>query len=311
MMLRKPHRERAQAAQREKHVVRSRADAEQPDRLGNQRPGLGVGRNGAEHDVGMPADIFGRGLNADVDALIQRAVKQRGRPGVVVDHERAACMRDGSDRGNIGHFERLRAGRFDQYRPGVRPEQFGDACADHGIEIGGFDAVAREQSVAEISRGAVGIVADQEMIAGLQHRKQGRGDRRQTRGRNSDARALRAFERHQRLLQRLGGRGAAAAILELAAMSVQIFGGRIEHGGAVDDRGIDESFLRPGVAARGYQRGFCLLRDRSPVVFLKYSCVRRHQRPFAAAAAPIESPPGGGFGLSLLITGHRRRPSTP
>ena len=163
-------------------------------------------------------------------------------------------MGDGSDRGNIGHFERLRAGRFDQYRPGVRPEQFGDACANHGIKVGGFNAVAREQSVAEISRGAVGIVADQEMIAGLQHRKQGRGDRRQDPRRNSSARALWAFERDQRLLQRLGSRGSAAAILELAAMSVQIFGSRIEHGGTVDDRGIGRKFFlrlvsRPAVTS--------------------------------------------------------------
>ena len=32
-MLRQPHRERAQAAQRQKHVIGSGADAEQPDRL--------------------------------------------------------------------------------------------------------------------------------------------------------------------------------------------------------------------------------------------------------------------------------------
>ena len=123
MVLRQPHRERAQAAQRQKHVVGSGADAEQPDRFGDQRPGLGVGRDRAEHDVGMAADIFGRGLHADVDALIQRAVIQRRRPGVVVDHERAARMRNRSDRGNVGHFEGLRAGRLDQHRLGVGLEQ--------------------------------------------------------------------------------------------------------------------------------------------------------------------------------------------
>ena len=35
MMLRQPHSERAQAAQRQKHVVRPGANAEQPDRFGS------------------------------------------------------------------------------------------------------------------------------------------------------------------------------------------------------------------------------------------------------------------------------------
>ena len=104
------------------------------------------------------------------------------------------------------------------------------------------------------------------MIAGFQHREQGGGDRRQPGGRDADARALRAFERHQRLLQRLGGRGAPPAILEFAAMGVQILRGRIEHGGAVDDRRIDEALLRLGVAARGHQRGFGLQRVRCAVI---------------------------------------------
>ena len=41
-------------------------------------------------------------------------------------------------------------------------------------------------------------------------------------GDETDAGALRAFEGDQRLLQRLGGRGSAAAILEFAAMGMQI-----------------------------------------------------------------------------------------
>ena len=160
----------------------------------------------------------------------------------------------------------------------------GDAGADQGIEIAGFDAIAGEHAVAEIAGRAVGVVADQQVIAGLQHREQGGGDRRQARGRKADARALRAFERHQRLLQRLGGRGSAAAILELAAMGVQVVGGRIEHGRAVDDRRIDEALLRLGVASGRHQRGFGPARVRCLRHSLKNSCVRRHQKPIAAAA---------------------------
>ena len=98
---------------------------------------------------------------------------QRRRPGVVVDHQRAARMRDRGDGRDVGHFEGLRAGRLDQNGAGVRLEQVGDAGADQGIEIAGLDAVAGQHAVAEIARGPVGIVADQQMIAGLQHRQQG------------------------------------------------------------------------------------------------------------------------------------------
>ena len=138
--------------------------------------------------------------------------------------------------------------------------------ADQGIEIAGLDAVAGQHAVAEIARRPVDIVADQHMIAGLQHRQQGGADRRQARGRKTDAGALRAFERHQRILQRPGGRRAVAAVLELAAMGMQIIRGRIKHGGTVDHGRIDETLLRLGVAARGYQRGFSSQRVRSLII---------------------------------------------
>ena len=265
-MLRHPHRKRTQPPQRQEYVVGAGTDAEQINRLGDQRPCLGVGRNGAEHDVGMAADIFGRRLHADIDALIQRAMIQRRRPGVVVDDKRATCMRDRCDRGNVGHFEGLRARGFDQHRPGIGLEQAGDAGADQRIEIADLDAVTGEDAIAEIAGGTIGIVADQQVIAGLQHREQGGGDRGQARGRDTDAGALRAFERHQRLLQCLGGRGSPPAILEFAAMGMQIRCVRIQHGGTVDDGRIDEALLRLGVAARRHQDGFGLERARWPAI---------------------------------------------
>ena len=178
IMLREPHRERAGAAQRQEDVVGPGADAKQADALGEQRPRLRVRRDRAEHDVGMAADIFGGGLHADVDTLVERAVKQGRRPGVVVDDERAPRMCDFGDGGDVAHFKRLRAGRFHQHCLGVGLEQAFDCSADQWIEIADLDAVAGEHAVAEVSRGAVDVVGHQHMIAGAQHRKQGGGDRR-------------------------------------------------------------------------------------------------------------------------------------
>ena len=210
-MLRQPHRKRAQAAQRQEHVIGAGADAEQMMASASSGQALALAEMVPNMMSEWPPIYLVAGLHADVDALIERAMIQRRRPGVVVDDERAARMRDRGDRGNVGHLEGLRARRFDQHRPGVGLEQAGDAGADQRIEIAGLDAVAGEHAVAEIARRPVGVVADQQMVAGLQHREQGGGDRGQARGRDADAGALRAFQRHQRVLQRRGWSGCRAA----------------------------------------------------------------------------------------------------
>jgi hypothetical protein len=73
VVLREPHRKCAQAPQRREDIVGTGADAEQADVFRNNGPGHGVGGNGSEHDVGMAADIFGRGLQADVGAQFEGA----------------------------------------------------------------------------------------------------------------------------------------------------------------------------------------------------------------------------------------------
>ena len=50
-----------------------------------------IGRYGAEHQVGMAADIFGRGLDREIHALLQGAEIERARPGVVHQHHGAAA----------------------------------------------------------------------------------------------------------------------------------------------------------------------------------------------------------------------------
>src|SRR4051794_34507615 len=93
LMLREPNRKRPQATYRKENVVRSSADAKELDGVRYHRPALGIRRNRAEHDVGMAADIFGGGLDADIDALIERAVKQRRRPRVVINDQRTTRLR--------------------------------------------------------------------------------------------------------------------------------------------------------------------------------------------------------------------------
>ena len=258
----------------------------------------------------MAADIFGGGLHPNVDALIERTVKQRRGPGVVVDHERALRMRDISDGGDVGHLEGLRARRLDQHRPGVGLEQSFDAGTDQRIEKIGLDAVAGEHVVAEIARRPVDIVGHQQMIAGLEHREQGGRDRRQPRGNQPDAGALRAFQRHQHVLERARGRRALAPIGELAAMGVQVGGGRVQHGGTVENRRIDKALLGLAVAACRDQAGFGFLPVERSVVRKTHAfwppktfCRSRNRSRKIRRRA--------GRDRILSVTGHRSNPSTP
>src|SRR3569832_1716979 len=108
----------------------------------------------------MAPDIFGGSQETDIDALLKRAVKARRRPGIIINHERSARLRYRGDRGNVRHFERLRPWRFDQYRPRIGFEQLDDAGADQGIEVGCFDAVSDQHTVAEFARWPIGVVAN-------------------------------------------------------------------------------------------------------------------------------------------------------
>ena len=63
----------------------------------------------------MAGEIFGAGLDRDVDAMGVGREEERRRPGVVDDDAGAARVRNLGDRGNILDFERLRAGRFGQH----------------------------------------------------------------------------------------------------------------------------------------------------------------------------------------------------
>src|ERR1700757_5016302 len=71
MVLRQPHAHRAQPAQAEIDVVGPDAEAERVHRIAQALPRCLVGRYGAEHDIGMAADIFGAGLDRQVDALVE------------------------------------------------------------------------------------------------------------------------------------------------------------------------------------------------------------------------------------------------
>ena len=89
MVMREPHAHGAQSAQAEIDVVGADAESHRVYRIGEPLPGCLVCRDGAEHHVGMAADILGAGLDREIDALFERTEIERARPGIVHQHHGA------------------------------------------------------------------------------------------------------------------------------------------------------------------------------------------------------------------------------
>jgi hypothetical protein len=75
------------------------------DSLDELRPRRPIGRYGAEHQVGMAADIFAAGLDYEIDALLECLEIERACPGIVHQHDHAMGMGSCCDRGHVLDLE--------------------------------------------------------------------------------------------------------------------------------------------------------------------------------------------------------------
>ena len=198
----------------------------------------------------MADDVLGAGIDRDVDAVIERLEEQRRGPGVVHDHPRAALVRGRRDGRDVLHLEGERARRFDIDDLGARAHQGRDIGAQVRVVIGGLDAEALEEGVAEASGRRIGAVGHQQVVAGLEEGQHGNRDRGQPRG--VDHGSVRAFDRGKRLLEGIGGRRAVApvahALIGRSGCGLERREGREQHGGGVVDRRVDDAVVVLGVA---------------------------------------------------------------
>ena len=72
-MPREAHGERAQAAQAEEAVVARRRDAHVGPEPVQRREGRGIGNDQSQQHVGVAAEVLGRRMHRDVDAVLERA----------------------------------------------------------------------------------------------------------------------------------------------------------------------------------------------------------------------------------------------
>ena len=149
------------------------------------------------------------------------------------------------DRRDVLHLEGVAAGALGIYNRGVRPHQLGDAgLVDHRIVERRLHAVALQHTVGEVARRTVHAVRHQAVIAGLEERQQRRRHRREARA--DDGAACAAFDLGDHVLQRpvrlrsaetIGQHAFATLRLERAPFRDR----RIQHGGAAQQRRIDEA----------------------------------------------------------------------
>ena len=203
----------------------------------------------------MADDVLGAGVDREIAAVVERLEVERRRPGIVDQHGGAVLLGDAGDGIDVLHLEGLRAGRLEIDHLGVGLDQLLDAGADHGIEEGRLDAEVLERGVGEAPRRAVGVVGQQHVIAGLQEAHDRTGDGGEA-GLHGD-RAVRALDGGDRVLQRLLGRRAVAAVAEALERNaiLELLHGRGEDGRGVIDGRVDDAEVVGGIAPGDSQNG--------------------------------------------------------
>ena len=218
--------ERAQPAQHEVALQRTRCGAEQGAAHAQRLCPIGIGRDhDAQQAVGVAADRLRGAVEHDVGAHLQRALTEGSGEGVVADDERPDGVRRRADGGDVGDLHHGIGGRLHPH--GVRALQ----CRDDGLRVGDVHAT-------QADRAALVEFAQAQGDAGV---RELRGDhdgtlRQEVHDRvggchaGGEGNGLPALQRSDRFLEGTHAESAVARVLHLAA---RVIGGR-QFDGVVD-----------------------------------------------------------------------------
>jgi len=163
-------------------------------------------------DVGMAGEVLRRGVDDEVDAVLERALEQGSGEGVV-DHDVGAGFVGGSgDRRDVGDLERRVGRRLQPHQCSV------GARGDHGLGVGDVDELdphpTARLEVGELhDRAGVAVARGDDLGARSDEVEHG-GDRGQT---GREGQAATALQGTQGLLEGGPGGVAVAAVLHLTA----------------------------------------------------------------------------------------------
>ena len=201
-------RERLDAPQREPVVERP---GHRPDRVLRERQLLGelvvAGDERAADDVGVTAEVLGRGVQDDVRAQRERLLQVGRGEGVVDDEPGPGLPRDVRDRRDVRDAQQRVGRRLAPDDPGGRPQRGPQRVDVREVDRRVLDAPRREDLVDEPERAAVGVVRDDEVVTGAYQHPQEDVARSHTRAERPGVPA--ALERGQASAGGAGGVGAA------------------------------------------------------------------------------------------------------
>lgn len=167
-----PDAEGLQSAEGEAAVVGRDGEAQESvDFSDLPHRGFVTDGDAAEEEVAVAADVFGKGLHADVDAVGEGVEQDAGGVGVVErDGDRVwaggIASGGGDDRGNVLHFHRDRAWAFGPNEVRVRADELRDVGADHGVVGFDFDIEIFQQVVGDFAAIAVSTFGHKSVGAG-------------------------------------------------------------------------------------------------------------------------------------------------
>ncbi len=212
-----PQVQRAEPAQRQPRLQRPGDRAEEVAPALEDAVQLVVaGRERADQGVAVAREVLRSGVHDEVGPEVEWPLQQGRGERVVHDDVRARVVRGRPDRRDVGDLE-CRVGR------GLQPDQGRvGAGGHHGVGVGDVDQVRAQPfpglEVGELhDRAVVGVPGGHHHAVAsdqVEHRRH----RRQTGGEREAAPALEGTER---LLERLPGRVAVPAVLQLTAGDVR------------------------------------------------------------------------------------------
>ena len=249
-----------QGAQHQLGIVARHAQAQaHVGELDFQVQGSVPGDHATHEHVAAAAGVFGEGVHRNVHAQIfagawhqvKRLEGNARAPRVVQRAQHIFGFADAYQFTQVRELQRHRAGSLHPHQAGFGADLVAQVLRGHGVVVAVGDAPALEFGLSQRLAGAIGVVGDQHLVAGLQHCQRHIGNGRQPAGHQHALQT--ALQRGQTLFQHVGG-GRAVQAVGVAGL---VFPFAAAHGGHVgedDSRCLEHARLWGVKAFRGRVR---------------------------------------------------------